>query len=201
MLAVEIGSLITTISFLYALVADGQALFFGLVAVWLWLTVIFANFAESVAEIKGKAKADELRRTRSNLMAKRLKKKRFGSPYEMVPASDLNKGDLVLVQTGRYNPCGRRDRGRCGRDQRVGGHRRIGPGRSGRPAAIAAAWWPGLRSSPTRSSSESPFHQGEAFLDKLITMIETAKRPEDAQRDRARDADAGVIGDLRLRLL
>ena len=104
MLSVEIGSFITTVSFLYALVANGQALFFGLVAVWLWLTVIFANFAESVAEIKGKAKADELRRTRSNLMAKQLKKKRFGIPFEMVPAADLKKGDLVLVQTGDTIP-------------------------------------------------------------------------------------------------
>ena len=89
MLSVEIGSLITTASFFYALAAGGNWPFFGLVAVWLWLTVLFANFAESVAEIKGKAKADELRRTRSNLMAKLVKEKRFGAPFEVVPAADL----------------------------------------------------------------------------------------------------------------
>jgi potassium-transporting ATPase ATP-binding subunit len=177
MLSVEIGSFITTVSFLYALVANGQALFFGLVAVWLWLTVIFANFAESVAEIKGKAKADELRRTRSNLMAKQLKEKRFGIPFEMVPAGDLKKGDLILVQTGDTIPADGEivDGAAVINESAVTGESAPVIREAGGDRCSVVA---GTKVISNEIIVRVTVNQGEAFLDKLISMIETAKRPK-----------------------
>ena len=177
MLSVEIGSFITTVSFLYALVANRPALFYGLVAVWLWLTVMFANFAESVAEIKGKAKADELRRTRSNLMAKQLKEKRFGAPYEMVPAADLKKGDLVLVQTGETIPADGEivDGAAVINESAVTGESAPVIREAGGDRCSVVA---GTKVISNEIIVRVTVNQGEAFLDKLISMIETAKRPK-----------------------
>jgi K+-transporting ATPase ATPase B chain len=70
--------------------------FVGQMAVWLWITVLFANFAEAVAEGRGKAQADALRRTRTETMAKRLRGP-TASAFETVSALDLKVGDVVLV--------------------------------------------------------------------------------------------------------
>jgi K+-transporting ATPase ATPase B chain len=177
MLAVEIGSFITTVSFLYAIVTNRPALFYGLVTVWLWLTVLFANFAESVAEIKGKAKADELRRTRSNLMAKQLKEKRFGAPFEMVPAADLNKGDLVLVQTGETIPADGEivDGAAVINESAVTGESAPVIREAGGDRCSVVA---GTKVISNEIIVRVNVNQGEAFLDKLISMIETAKRPK-----------------------
>src|SRR5262245_23681934 len=73
MFVVEVGSVITTIAFVAGLFQQGSdELFAGQVAIWLWFTVLFANFAEAVAEGRGKAQAASLRRTRSELIARRL---------------------------------------------------------------------------------------------------------------------------------
>ena len=73
MFIVEVGSLLTTIIFVQELIAGtGRPLFTGQVAFWLWFTVLFANFAEAMAEGRGKAQADTLRKTRTETVARRL---------------------------------------------------------------------------------------------------------------------------------
>jgi K+-transporting ATPase, B subunit len=177
MLSVEIGSVITTISFFYALATGGKWVFFGLLATWLWLTVLFANFAESVAEIKGRARADDLRRTRSNLMAKQVKEKKLGTPFETVPATDLKKGDLVLVQTGDIIPAdGEIVEGAAViNESAVTGESAPVIREAGGDRCSVVA---GTKVISNEIVVRITVNQGEAFLDKLISMIETAKRPK-----------------------
>ena len=102
MFIVEAGSLVTTIIFAQELATGaGRPLFTGQVAAWLWFTVLFANFAEALAEGRGKAQADTLRRARTETMANRLTN---GARIERVPATTLRKGDLVLVRAGEFIP-------------------------------------------------------------------------------------------------
>jgi potassium-transporting ATPase ATP-binding subunit len=102
MFIVEVGSLITTIIFVQELVAgSGRPLFTGQVAFWLWFTVIFANFAEAMAEGRGKAQADTLRKTRTETVANRLT---AGDGLEKVPAASLRKNDVVIVNAGEFIP-------------------------------------------------------------------------------------------------
>src|SRR5260221_8990678 len=112
MLVVEVGSVIATIEFVRTLIDPGLAgdrLFVFGVAVWLWFTVLFANFAEAMAEGRGKAQADTLRRARSETLAKRLRADDSApslrnAPTEEVAAPQLRKGDLVLVVAGDMIP-------------------------------------------------------------------------------------------------
>ncbi len=102
MFIVEVGSLITTIIAVQDVVGGaGRPLFTGQVAVWLWFTVLFANFAEAMAEGRGKAQADTLRKARTEAVANRLI---HGDRVETVPASMLRKGDLVMVRAGELIP-------------------------------------------------------------------------------------------------
>src|SRR6516162_5962585 len=109
MFCVEIVSVLTTIFFLRDLVVGGgtvvgtSALFSGQITVWLWFTLLFANFAEAVAEGRGKAQADTLRRMRTETTAKRLSNG-GARQFEVVPAAKLKAGDLVLVETGDFIP-------------------------------------------------------------------------------------------------
>jgi potassium-transporting ATPase ATP-binding subunit len=112
MFVVEVGSVVTTIEFVRSLVDSTQTanrfFIFG-VTIWLWFTVLFANFAEAMAEGRGKAQADTLRRARTETLAKRLKvgddvPAGPSSPYEEVAAPELRKGDLVLVEAGDLIP-------------------------------------------------------------------------------------------------
>jgi K+-transporting ATPase ATPase B chain len=96
MFVVEIGSVITTIEFF-----DKPDVFTGLVTLWLWATVLFANFAEAVAEGRGKAQADTLRKTRQDTMAHLLKQD--GSTEE-IPSAQLRAGNLVAVSAGQVIP-------------------------------------------------------------------------------------------------
>ncbi len=103
MFIVEIGSVITTGVFVQELISGtGQPLFTGQVAFWLWFTVLFANFAEAMAEGRGKAQADALRKTKTETVARRL----VGPDRheERVPASLLRKGDLVVVEANQIIP-------------------------------------------------------------------------------------------------
>src|SRR5262250_1212613 len=88
MFAVEIVSAVTTVLFLRDLAAGGGAGFSGQISLWLWFTVLFANFAEAVAEGRGKAQAATLRRTQSQAVAKRLGVPQ-GTQWTEVPASQL----------------------------------------------------------------------------------------------------------------
>src|SRR5260370_22587455 len=99
MLIVELGSVITTAIFLIDLVRGrhGQLWFVGVIAIWLWLTVLFANFAEAIAEGRGKAQAEALRATRTTTTA--LRRSRDGHLQE-VAAPELQKGDVIVVEAG-----------------------------------------------------------------------------------------------------
>ena len=105
----EVVSAVVTLIFLRdVIVRDGTALFTGQIAAWLWFTVLFANFAEAVAEGRGKAQADALRKTRSDTHAKRLidpeGKSGMRDVVEGVSALDLKLGDVVLVEPGDLVP-------------------------------------------------------------------------------------------------
>ena len=119
MFVVEIGSVSSPV----LAIAD-PSVFAWLVAAWLWFTVLFANFAEAVAEGRGKAQADELRKTRAETIAHR----RRNGTLEDVPSSALRVGDEVVVTAGEVIPAdGDGDRGDRER-RRVGDHRRVGAG-------------------------------------------------------------------------
>jgi potassium-transporting ATPase ATP-binding subunit len=109
MFCVEIVSVMTTIFFLRDLFVGGStvvgshALFSGQITVWLWFTVLFANFAEAVAEGRGKAQADTLRRMRTDTKAKRLANAKTRN-FDLVGAAALKAGDIVLVDAGDLVP-------------------------------------------------------------------------------------------------
>jgi K+-transporting ATPase ATPase B chain len=104
MFVVEVVAALTTVIFVRELVTGVGSLGFTFqIIVWLWLTVVFANFAEAVAEGRGKAQAATLRRARTETMAKRLASLRT-TDYEMVAAPQLQPGDIVLVEAGELIP-------------------------------------------------------------------------------------------------
>ena len=102
MFVVEVGSILTTALWIQALSGHGEAAgwYIGSVSLWLWFTVLFANFSEALAEGRGKAQADALRRARQETKAKRLKSPKHGSAFEVVTSTLLQKGDAFLVETG-----------------------------------------------------------------------------------------------------
>jgi K+-transporting ATPase ATPase B chain len=112
MFVVEIGSAFTTLLFVHAVATgNGEASpwFILGVAIWLWFTVLFANFAEAMAEGRGKAQADTLRKARKDVPAKRLAlspgaQPRHDAAFDTVASSALRKGDLVLVEAGQVVP-------------------------------------------------------------------------------------------------
>jgi potassium-transporting ATPase ATP-binding subunit len=109
MFCVEIVSALTTLFFLRDLsVGTGtlvgtSPLFSGQITLWLWFTVLFANFAEAVAEGRGKAQADTLRRMRTETRAKRLRDER-AQVFDLVTSTQLKAGDVVLVEAGDFVP-------------------------------------------------------------------------------------------------
>ncbi len=112
MFVVEIGSVITSVEFVRSLLdtqLGGDTGFILSVTLWLWFTVLFANFAEAMAEGRGKAQADTLRRARSETTALRLLTQAgvepsLATPTERITAPELRKGDLVLVTAGELIP-------------------------------------------------------------------------------------------------
>ena len=97
MFVVEVGSFVTTYFFVRALVTGADdTLFVGQICVWLWFTVLFANFAEAMAEGRGKAQADSLRKAKSDTMARRLS----DGKEERVAAPSLARGDLFVCEAG-----------------------------------------------------------------------------------------------------
>ena len=105
MLIVEVGAILTSILYIRDLV-NGEpfaTLRFELqISIWLWFTVLFANFAEAIAEGRGKAQADTLRKTRTQTTARRIGPD--GSTEERISSSDLRRGDIVLVNTNEVIP-------------------------------------------------------------------------------------------------
>ena len=102
MFVVEVGSVLTTALWIQALSGQGEApaWYIGFVSLWLWFTVLFANFSEALAEGRGKAQAEGLRRARRETPAKRLKEPHHGAAFESVPSTALRKGDAFLVEAG-----------------------------------------------------------------------------------------------------
>ncbi|HWK38789.1 MAG TPA: potassium-transporting ATPase subunit KdpB [Hyphomicrobium sp.] len=97
-------SALVTVLFIRDLLTGQPANFSGQIAVWLWFTVLFANFAEAVAEGRGRAQADALRKTRTETMAHRLTDEKNQEQYDTVPALDLRPGDVVIVSAGELIP-------------------------------------------------------------------------------------------------
>jgi K+-transporting ATPase ATPase B chain len=99
MFVVFVGSIFTTV-----IALQEASAFSSWIALWLWFTVLFGNIAEAVAEGRGKAQADTLRKSRKSVTAKRLVEPRFGSAWQPASGADLHKGDAVLVEAGDYIP-------------------------------------------------------------------------------------------------
>src|SRR5262249_2847374 len=106
MFVVYVGSILTTLLWVQAVVGKGEAPagFIFWVSVWLWFTVLFANFAEAMAEGRGKAQAASLRRARRDIQAKKLARPQHDGPYSTVAATALRKGDVILVEAGDFIP-------------------------------------------------------------------------------------------------
>lgn len=101
----EVVAAIVTLLFIRDLAAGGDAVFSAQIAAWLWFTVLFATFAEAVAEGRGRAQADSLKKTKSELVARRLAGNGQGTVRtETVPAPQLKVGDVVLVEAGELIP-------------------------------------------------------------------------------------------------
>src|SRR3979411_2894886 len=102
MFVVEVGALLTTIQLIWNATHHGGEFGFGLqITLWLWFTVLFANFAEAMAEGRGKAQADTLRKARAETQAHLLT---CDNKIETVPSSKLRAGDIVVVTAGDFVP-------------------------------------------------------------------------------------------------
>src|ERR1700741_4515895 len=100
MFVVEVGAVLTTIQLVWNALHHAGEFGFGLqITLWLWFTVLFANFAEAMAEGRGKAQAETLRKARAETEARRL---RTDGCTEIVPSSKLRSGHIVLVSTGEF---------------------------------------------------------------------------------------------------
>ncbi|MDE1182765.1 potassium-transporting ATPase subunit KdpB [Paraburkholderia sp.] len=177
MFCVYVGSILTTILWIAALAgqAEAPAGFILAVTSWLWFTVLFANFAEALAEGRSKAQAASLRSAKKDVMAKKLNEPHPKSPIRITTASDLRKGDVVLVETGDVIPA----------DGDV-----IDGVASVDESAITGESAPVIRESGGDFSSVTggtrvlsdwivvkvTANPGEAFLDRMIAMVEGAKR-------------------------
>jgi K+-transporting ATPase ATPase B chain len=177
MFVVYVGSILTTLLWGQALVGRGEAPagFIFAVSIWLWFTVLFANFAEAMAEGRGKAQAASLRKARRDIQAKKLDRPQRNAPFTAVAATSLRKGDVVLVEAGDFIPV----------DGTV-----IEGVASVNEAAITGESAPVIRESGGDRSAvtggtrvlsdwivvEVTANPGEAFLDRMIALVEGAKR-------------------------
>src|SRR5579871_469623 len=102
MFVVEVGAALTTVFLVRDLITGAGGIRFSLqIAIWLWFTVLFANFAEAMAEARGKAQADSLRKTKTDVIAKRVTS---GPKIEEVAGSTLRAGDIVMCDAGDLIP-------------------------------------------------------------------------------------------------
>ncbi|MBF0424775.1 MAG: potassium-transporting ATPase subunit KdpB [Magnetococcales bacterium] len=177
MFVVWLGSLLTTGLFIQALFGAGEAPagFILAIALWLWFTVVFANFAEAVAEGRGKAQAAALKGLRQTVWAKKVKEPRPDAAWEKVAADALRKNDLVRVETGDIIP---------GDGEVIVGVASVDE------SAITGESAPVIREAGgdfsavtggTRILSDwlvirIAVNPGETFLDRMIGMVEGAKR-------------------------
>jgi len=170
MFVVEIGSVITTV----LLLKGGGAFKFNLqITLWLWFTVLFANFAEAMAEGRGKAQADTLRRARSETIANRL----LGNngQVEQVPSSKLQAGDMVFVSAGEFVPSdGEIIEGVASVDESAitGESAPVIREAGGDRSAVTG----GTRVLSDKIKVKITSNPGETFLDRMIALVEGAER-------------------------
>lgn len=177
MFVVFVGSLFSTLVVGLEIVSTNHhAVSFNMqLTVWLWFTVLFANFAEAMAEGRGKAQADSLRRSRSETTARRLKSTADRTDFELIPSTDLRKNDLILVEAGQVIPAdGEIVKGVASVDEsavtgesapvirEAGGDRSAVTGGT----TVLSDWL------IIRVQSDP----GEGFVDRMIRLIEGAKR-------------------------
>jgi K+-transporting ATPase ATPase B chain len=177
MFVVLVGSILTTGLWIQAVVGRGEAPsgFILAISLWLWFTLIFANFSESLAEGRGKAQAANLRKARKDTLAKKLLESKYGSEYEKISATMLKKRDIVFVETGDIIPMdGEVIEGVASVDE----------------SAITGESAPVIRESGGDRSAVTggtrilsdwliiriTSNPGETFLDNMIAMVEGAKR-------------------------
>jgi K+-transporting ATPase ATPase B chain len=177
MFVVYVGSILTTILWLQALFGKGEAPagFILAVTLWLWVTLVFANFAEAIAEGRSKAQAATLKSARKDTIAKKLAKPRRGAAEIHVPSSQLRKGDIVYVEQGDLVP---------GDGEVIEGVASINE------SAITGESAPVIRAAGSDFNTVTGgtlvlsdwiivrinANPGEAFLDRMIGMVEGAKR-------------------------
>src|SRR5438309_10627554 len=185
MFVVEIGSVLTTAIWLRDVFAPSPGAaptwFTLAVSIWLWFTVVFANFAEAVAEGRGKAQAETLRRMRQDTVARKV---RFWPPTDdvpgisnedIIPASRLRKGDLVIVDAGQIIP---------GDGEVIDGIASVDESAITGESAPVIREGGGDRSAVTGGTRvlsdwiivKISTNPGETFLDRMISMVEGAKR-------------------------
>lgn len=170
MFVVEIGSVITTA----LLFKGGSAFKFNLqITLWLWFTVLFANFAEAMAEGRGKAQADTLRKARSETMANRLTGN--NGQVEKVPSSNLRASDLVFCMAGEFIPSdGEIVEGVASVDESAitGESAPVIREAGGDRSAVTG----GTRVLSDRIKVKITSNPGETFLDRMIALVEGAER-------------------------
>ena len=174
MFVVEVGSVITTATFFINLIGGGgQPLWFtGDIAVWLWLTVLFANFAEAIAEGRGKAQADTLRAMRTTTLANR---RRDDGAIEQVPAAELQRGDVVVVEAGEAIPADGdviEGIGSVDESAITGESAPVIRESGGDRSAVTG----GTRLLSDRLVVQVTQEPGKSFLDRMISLVEGAER-------------------------
>jgi K+-transporting ATPase ATPase B chain len=177
MFVVEIGSFLTTLLFIQALFRQGEAptWFIGMITIWLWFTVLFANFSEALAEGRGKAQAAALRNTRKQTSAKHLHQPKYGAEFETVASTDLAKGDVFLVEAGDIIPVdGEVIEGIASVDESaVTGESAPVIRESGGDRSAVTGGTRLLSDWLVVRVSADP---GQGFLDRMISLVEGAKR-------------------------
>ena len=172
MFVVEIGSSITTYLWIKDLVGGtGHALFTGQVTLWLWFTVLFANFAEAMAEGRGKAQADSLRRAKTQTNARKL----TNGQETTVPPTDLRKGDTVVCEAGDAIP---------GDGEVIEGVASVDESAITGESAPVIRESGGDRSAVTGGTKvlsdrvviRITSNPGETFIDRMISLVEGAQR-------------------------
>jgi K+-transporting ATPase ATPase B chain len=175
MFVVEVVAGVTTILFLRDLLSGtGQPAFVGHISAWLWFTVLFANFAEAMAEGRGKAQADTLRRTKTETVAKRLRRAELRE-YESVLGTSLRQDDVVLVEAGDIIP---------GDGDVIEGIASVDESAITGESAPVIRESGGDRSAVTGGTRvlsdwikvKITSNPGETFLDRMIALVEGAQR-------------------------
>ncbi len=164
-----VGAALTTVGIFVA--KTGERKFIFQLAVWLWFTVLFANFAEAVAEGRGKAQAESLRKSRKETIARRVRNKR----EEPVPATELQKGDLVVCEAGDTIPAdGDVIEGIASVDEAAitGESAPVIRESGGDRCAVTG----GTRVLSDRIVIRITSEKGNTFLDRMIAMVEGARR-------------------------